>query len=139
VNKFVLGFFALLILPLCADAQASAVPVTEVLTWQLPTTASDGSALAGPLALTQTQIFASTSAIADNSAMTATAALGGNVTTYTYTATVANGTTLHFRIKSCNQGGCSPFSNEVTKQISVPTPGAPGSVQVIVTITTQAP
>jgi hypothetical protein len=137
MKRFFLSFLACL--PLCAFAQAGTVPVTAVLTWQLPTTASDGSAPTGALALTQMQVFASTNAIADTSAATATAALAGNATTYTYTTTVPNGTTLHFRVKACNQGGCGPFSNEATKLVSVPTPGAPGLVQVVVTITTQAP
>jgi hypothetical protein len=113
------------------------VPASAVLSWTLPTTALDGTVLTGPQALSEVQVFAATSAIPNASLTQPVAKLPGTATTYTYTTTAPNGSSLFFRVKACNVGGCSDFSNEAVKRITVSVPGAPSGVAVTVTVVVQ--
>lgn len=119
----------------CGHAYTQAnVPVSAVVSWTLPTMTADGSPLTGGNALTAVQVFASSTAIADGSTVQPTATLAPTAATWTYTTTAPNGSTLYFRAKACNVGGCSPFSNQATKAVTVSVPGAPAGVAVTVSV-----
>lgn len=126
-----------------APAQTVTVPATLNVSWTLPTqacvnapTCSQNVPLTGAYALTGIELYVSTSSIADDSTMAASAVFGASSTTATYNATVNNGQTLYVRVKAVNAFGKSPFSSEVSKLITVPArPGVPTSVTVTLTIT----
>lgn len=122
-----------------ADAQTTQqVQATASLSWTNATTGCIGNLCNQPLtgadALTKVQVFSSQSAIADTSTLTPVAELPPTATSYQYTATVPNGSTLYFRVKNCN-AICGPFSNEVSKAVRIIVPGLPTGVQVTVTVT----
>lgn len=118
-----------------ANAQAPAnVPVTALLSWNLPTATTAGEPLTGGNALTAVQVFASATAIADGSTVQPTATLAATATQWTYSTTEPNGSTLYFRVKACNVGGCSGFSPQATKAVRVNLPGAPDGVTVAVSV-----
>ncbi len=108
-----------------------AAAATATVTWSNPTTAIDGSPLTGAQALTSTQIFLATSPIADTSTMVPTATVtSGTSTTQTIAASV--GQTIYVRVKSCNQWGCSAFSNQGSKVVPGSIPGMPTSVTITI-------
>jgi len=139
MKRLTLSLVALLLLPIASIAQTANVPVTAILSWNNPTTDTAGGPLTGAAALTKVQIFASGAAIADASTilpvqeLTATAP-GVVPNTFTHSTTAANGSTLYFRIKACNIGGCSNFSAQATKVVRVTTPTAPDGLNVAVTV-----
>lgn len=118
---------ALLLLAL-APGLASAASVT--VSWVLPTTAVDGSSLTGAQAITSVQVFLATSSIADASTMAPTATLTATATTTNQVITAAAGQTIYARVKVCNSGGCSVFSNQATRLVPVAAPGVPTSVTI---------
>lgn len=124
---------------------AQTVPGTLRLTWTNPTTGCiTGSTppvcnqpLTGADALTAINVYISTSPIPDTSTMAPTIALPASATTTTHTMQVQRGQTIYARIKAINAAGASPFSNQVSKQITVPViPGVPSSVTVEIDIQT---
>jgi hypothetical protein len=121
-----------------AYAQAASVNASAVVTWTLPTTDAAGNPLTGTNALTKNQVFLSTSPIADSDTSIAPANEGtASATTISVSKTVPAGSTLYVRVKSCNASGCSPFSAQATKVLpAIPNtvPGAPGAVNVLVTV-----
>jgi hypothetical protein len=123
-----------------AGAQTSTpatVPASATLGWVLPTVGSDSvTPLTGGEALTGVNIYVSTSAIPDAPTGPATITLSAASTTTAYSATVAVGSTLHFRLAACNAFGCSALTPEVTKVVTGSTPGIPTSVTVSIKITT---
>lgn len=125
------------LLPAMLPAQTASVPATLNISWKLPTTATDGTALAGPLALTKLQVWVSQSPIQDATASAPSFELGPELTTTTYTTSAPNGSTLYVRMKACNIGGCSALSAQGSKAITVPAPGLPTDVQVQITIRAQ--
>lgn len=129
----VLCLFALFVVDE-ANAQTQNISAEARLSWVLPTTATDGTPLTGANALTKLQVFAATAPIADTSAAAPTAELSGTATTWTYTTTVPNGSTLYFRVKACNAAACGPFSNEANKLVKIVIPGAATGLTVTVTV-----
>ena len=123
----------LLIAATLALAQTSQRQMT--LTWVLPTTAIDGSALTGAQALTKIQVFVATATIPDNSTMTPTAELGPGVTSSVQTVTIAPGGTAFVRLKACNAPGCSDFSAQASKVFPPSVPNVPTTVTITVIIT----
>lgn len=125
--------FLLVFVPSASLAQA--VSGTANLNWIAPTTASDGTTpLTGGLALTKYQVFGATSSIPNSSTMAPTVEVTAPATTATVTMTVTNGQTLYFRVKACNSAGCSLFSTEASKVITLPVPGVPTTVTITLTI-----
>lgn len=124
----------------CAHAQSPPnVPVTAAVNWTLPTLATDGSALTGPQALTKLQLFVAPATIPINVGGSPTVELPPAATSHAYSTTAPNGSTLFFRLRACNAGGCSALSNEATKTIQVAVPGVPTGVGVTVTIVIATP
>lgn len=127
-------FIALVLaLAFAGVAQAQTVPVNTVLNWTLPTTDTGGAALTGALAITKVQVFLSSATIPATA--TPTVELTNAATTTTQNISIANGGTLFARLKVCNVGGCSAFTSEVTKAISVPVPNPPTNLTVTVNVT----
>lgn len=125
--------------PLISGAQTSPpVPASAVLSWTPPTLAENGSALTGAQAITANEIFASGSAIPDNIGSQPQGRVEGTVRNFTYTTTAPNNSTLYFRVRSCNLGGCSGLSAQIGKPIAVSVPGVPTGVAVTVTVVVQA-
>ena len=131
--KHLLWLIAILATP--AFAQEPTVPATLNLTWNLPTQTEDGTALTGPLALTKVQVFVATAPIANNSTMAPTVELAGGATGGTHTLSVPNGSTVFARVKACHAFGCSAFSNEDSKLVTVSLPGVPTNLQMQLQIT----
>lgn len=125
-------FLAILFLALLPGL-ASAASIT--VNWTLPLTAVDGTPLTGEQALTSVQVFLSTATIADSSTAAPTATLTATASTTTQTVTAAPGQTIYARIKACNSGGCSVFSNQAAKIVPVSVPGVPTNVTITLTIT----
>lgn len=128
-----------LLLPLfgsLAFGQDAGVAAQANVTWKLPTTAFDGTALTSPV--TKIQVWASTSSIPDN-APTPTLEIPSAATSWKYTTTVPNGSTLYFRVKACNIGGCSDLSAQTSKAVTVLVPGVPTGIAVTVTVTVTSP
>lgn len=118
-----------------ADAQTQPqVQAQAALSWTMPTTDTLGNPLTGANALQRVWVFASTSPITEANLGAPAADLPGTATSYQYTATVPNGSTLHFRLKACN-AQCSALSNQATKQVAVSIPNVPTGVSVTVTVT----
>lgn len=126
---------ALMLLALFALAPVFAHAATATFAWVAPATATDGTPLTGAQALTSYQIWVSTSTIPTTTTTTPTATLTGTATTTTQTIAVSAGGTIYARVKACNSGGCSDFSNEASKVLPVSVPGVPTSVTITLSIT----
>lgn len=128
---------AIALLALCvmgiANAQTASRSLT--LTWTLPNTATDGSTLTGPQALTKVQVFLSTTTIPDTSTAAPTVELAAGAVTTTQSFTVPVGGSLFARLKACNSAGCSVFSGEVSKNFPATVPMPPTNLTVTVNIT----
>ncbi len=122
MKKFLLA--ALLLLP----GLASAANIT--VSWVLPTQATDGTPLTGAQALSSVQVFLALAPIADNSTAAPTATLTATATTTNQVITASAGQTIYARIKVCNSGGCSVFSNQASKLVPVAVPGVPTNVTI---------
>lgn len=136
IKTFILSFM----IGLTATSNAQQVNGSATLTWVLPTTSIEGLGLTATNALTEVQVFLSTSPIADTSTALPTVTLGAGVTNTIYTMSVANGSTIYARIKACNKPStttqCSAFTTQVSKVVNASTvPGVPTSVTISVTIT----
>src|ERR1700761_4859045 len=118
---------ALALVSVAASAQAT-VSAANAVAWTAPTTAADGSALTGSLALTGYNVYADVAAIPDAPTAAPTATVDGTTNTATVTLTVSNNATIHIRVSACNVGGCGGLSTEATKAVSVPVPGIPTQV-----------
>jgi len=118
----------LLLLPMAAQA------ATINIGWNLPTTATDGTALTGAQALTSIQVFVSTSPITDANAVTPTVTLSGTAVTATQTIATTVGQTLYTRVKACNSQGCSALSNQASRVVPGSVPGVPTSVVIEISI-----
>lgn len=114
-------------------ANAQTVNADSTISWLAPTTAQDGSPLVGSLAVTSYNVFVSTAAVPDT-ATTPTVTLTGAALSYITSIPAKPNDTLHVRVQACNIGGCGPLTPEVTKSISVPTPGVPTNVTVAIQI-----
>ena len=114
------------------------VPAQAAVTWTLPTVATDGTPLTGSQAITKVQGFASIAPIPDATSAP-TAEIDGAPTKWQYTTTAPNGSTLYFRVRACNIGGCAALSNQATKVIKVEVPGVATGVQVTILVTVSVP
>jgi hypothetical protein len=126
---------AALLLGVSFTVQAQNVTGQVTVNWTNPTTAIDGSPLTGSQALTKNQIFVETATIPNGFAGAPKVEVGPSISTGAVTMTVPSGATLYVRVKSCNSGGCSDFSSEATKVVTVPRPGVPTTVTIQLTIT----
>lgn len=116
---------------------AENVSSTSVVSWNAPTTNTDGSALTN---LKEHQLFVAQAAIPDSVSVAPTAKIAAGTNTFSYQATVANGATLFFRVRACNTADvCSALSAEITKKVSVLIPSVPSGVNVTVTVTISIP
>lgn len=119
-----------------ANAQTARI---VTLSWDLPTTAVDGTALTGQNALTKMSVYLNTVPIQDNSSMQATVDLPAGTVSSIQNFTVPVGGTLYARVKACNAKGCSDFSGQVTKVFPAPPPSAPGvPTNLVITVTVSA-
>jgi hypothetical protein len=124
--------YLLALLPMVAVAQSA--PATVVVNWVAPTLTADGSPLTGSNVLTKYQIFVSTQPIADGYGAPPTTEVTSGTTT-TVNMNVAAGSTLYVRVKACNSTGCSLFSNQASKLVTILTPAPPTSVTITLTVT----
>lgn len=104
------------------------------ISWSAPLTAVDGSALTGSGAITGYNIYVDTAPVPDAPTAAPAAVIKGTATTTVASLTVANNATLHVRAQACNVSGCGPLSPEVTKVVTVPVPGVPTNVTIVVQI-----
>lgn len=118
---------------LVADAQAvETVAATANVSWTPPTTNTDGSPLTD---LKEHKLYVDTVPITD-ATTGAPIRVPVGTSTYTYKASIPNGSTLYFRLKACNAADvCSVFTPEVQKRVLILVPGVPTGVQVTVTVT----
>jgi len=87
------------------------------ISWAAPTQAIDGSPLTGENALTSYEVYQSTSEITEeNPGVKVEYPPDVLSTNYNLTGG-SEGFTYYFRIKACNIGGCSAFSNQASKFI----------------------
>jgi len=114
-------------LPLFAHA------ANATINWVAPATAVDGSALTGAQALTNYQVWVSTSSIASTTTAPPTATLTSTSTTTTQTIAASAGSKIYARVKACNGLLCSDFSAEATATVPVSAPGIPTSVTITIT------
>lgn len=119
----------LCVLPVFAHAAPSAT-----IAWTAPTTAVDGSALTGAQALTNYQVWVSSSPILDTSTAPPTVTLSNTVTTTTQTVSVPAGGTVYARVKACIVQLCSAFSAQASMAVPLSAPGIPTSVTVTITV-----
>jgi predicted phage tail protein len=121
----------LLLMFVTVGAYAQTVPGSATLTWTNPTPANTESAI------TAIEVHWATAPIADTDLTRAPqVTLTGGPTTTAQTISVANGSTLYFRLRAVNAAGKSPFSAQVSKLISVPVvTGAPTSLTVTISVT----
>ncbi len=129
--------FAALVTVAClfspAFAQTQTVDARAAISWTLPTQSTTGTALTGTDALQKVQLWVRTASIPD--ADTApTVVLPGTPTTYQWTGTIANGSTLYVRAKACN-AVCGAMTPQMTRMIQVAVPNVPDNVAVTVTVT----
>lgn len=118
-----------------AEAQTSDVQAKADFTFALPTAcAVPAGAPISQCPLTAIQAFVSTSPIADNSTMAPTAVLSATATSFSWTGTVANGSTVYGRFKAVS-GAPSAFSAQASKAVLISVPGVPTGVSVVVTVT----
>lgn len=129
-----LALALIFIISTAAAAQPANVPVTALVSWGLPPTTTAGEPLTGGNALTEMRLYAASAAIADASTMQPTATLAASATTWTYSTSAPNGSTLYVRAKACNVGGCSAFSQQATKAVQVNAPGVPTGTMITMTV-----
>lgn len=116
-------------------ALGQTVPATLTLNWTAPTVTDTGLPLTGSLAITQYQLVISTSAIDPNFAGTPTVVVTAPTLTSVQAMNVANGDTLHVRIRACNKPAaaldCSKWTSEGTKLVQVSTtPEVPTNIVI---------
>lgn len=133
MRKFI---YVLLLAAGAVSAQVANVPASVDVSWTAPTTAVDGSALTGALAVTGYNVYADVNPVPDVPTVAPVATVGGTALTTSVTMTVANNATLHLRVSACNVGGCGALSAEAVKMVTVPVPGVPTQVTILVTIKT---
>lgn len=122
--------FALTIAPVAEGAET--VAGSASVSWTPPTTNTDGSPLTD---LKEHKLYIDTAPITDATTVTPIRVPVGT-STYTYKASIPNGSTLYFRLKACNAADvCSVFTPEVQKRVLILVPGVPTGVQVTVTVT----
>lgn len=132
--------FLILCLALFASiVNAQQIPVDVTANWVNPTVTTTGLALTGTQALTETQVVMSTAVIPDNFSGTPTAVVTPTLSTTLQTLTIANGGTVHVRIRSCNKPtgvlDCSTWTAEATKTVSITTtPGMPTSTTITINV-----
>ena len=131
----------LLVLALIASVagaqDAPLVPASASVSWVHPTEARDGSALVGPQAITESLVYASTDPIPDDTAAEPVGRVAAPGRTFVHSVAAPNGSTLYFRVRSCNAGGCSDLSAQAEKPVRVSVPGVPSGVTVTVTVVLQ--
>lgn len=136
--RYLLALLALV--STCAYAQAATVTGKADYKWSNPTTGQPGNVpLTGSDALTKVQAWVKTAPIADTDTSAPTAELAATATTFTFTTTVPNGSTLYGRFKACTANACSAFSASVSKLVTVVVPDVPFGVSVTVTVTVTTP
>lgn len=126
----------------CAPVSAQAADVTAKadFTWTIQAVGSlTGQPpytlpLTGADALTKIQAWVSANPIPD-APTTPPVDLAPTATSYTYTTTVPNGSTLYGRFRQCTAKMCGILSPVVSKAVSVVVPGVPTGVAVTVTVT----
>lgn len=130
---FLVLLFLALFAALPAQAQTPPEVVAEAdLSWTLPTTDTLGAPLTGENALQKVQVYASTSPIGNDTTLPPIE-LPAAAQTFEYTGSVANGSTLYFRVRACN-AVCSALSSEATKEVRVSVPNVPTGVTVTVRV-----
>lgn len=102
--------------------------------WTLPTQAVDGSALTGNQALTKVQVWVASATIPLTTSAVPTVELGPGVTSTSQTITIPAGGAAFVRLKACNAGGCSAFTNEVSVPVPVAVPGLPTTVTIKIVV-----
>jgi hypothetical protein len=110
--------------------------------WTLPTfgctrgiSPCDRIPLTGDNAITQVNVYVSTSPIPDQPNTDSAIILGPGVTTAKHTVSVRNGDTIYVRLSVTNSDGTSPLSNVVTRPVDLPViPGVPTNVTITLTI-----
>lgn len=130
---------ALVFLLAASDAfSQTTVPVVVKINWINPTVGCtpnvspcDLAPLTGAAALTKTQIFADSATIPTTFAGAPDGEAPAPATTFTLNTTGTVGGSVFIRLKACNSSGCSAFSNEASKPIQIPIPGAPNGVTVV--------
>lgn len=124
------SLFALMFLLACASAFAAGFPKAVTITWKLPITNTDGTAIDSSSPLTKVQVFLANASIPDNSTAAPTVELGPAVVTTNQTFTVFAGGKLFVRVKACNANSCSDFSAQSSVDIPNSTPGVPTEVTI---------
>jgi hypothetical protein len=112
---------------------AQTVEAKATLTLFPPTLSTTNTPLTGADAITKTQVWVSTSPIADTDA-SPTAVLPGVATSYVWTGTVPNGSPIYARYSVCN-AACSGKSPQVSRAIQVAVPAVPQGAAITVTVT----
>ncbi len=126
-----LGLFCL---TTAAQAQDS-VTVEVDLEWTLPTEDTLGQPLTGERALQKVQVYGDTAPIPDD-ATTPIVELPPAATTYEWEGEVANGSTLYFRLRACNDL-CSAMSNEAFREVRISVPDVPTGITITVRVNLQ--
>lgn len=115
---------------------AFALPVESTTTWTAPTTDVNNNPLTGARALTHYEIFASTSPIpATPPTVPPTTIAPPNALTAQVTVDAVSGQTIYFRLRACNNFGCSALTNQIERPIIINgPPQPPTNFEVTVTV-----
>lgn len=130
---------ALLIASGSALAQQVTVPANVQVNWTAPTVSDEGVPLTGTLALTQYQLVLSASAIPPDFSGTPTAVVDAAQRSTASVLQIANGGTVHVRVRACNAPSgvlvCSNWTDEATKPVNVSTrPAPPTNVTIAIQV-----
>lgn len=111
------------------------VTVEVDLEWVLPTTDTLGEPLTGINALQKVQVYGDTQPIPAD-ATQPIIELPPAATTYEWEGEVANGSTLYFRLRACNDL-CSAMSNEAFREVRISVPDVPTGITIQVRVNLQ--
>lgn len=132
---FLVAWISVLAILVWEHAQAQTVPGTATLSWELPTTSVEGLPLTGPHALTAVHVHLSTQPIPADYDGEPTLTLPGSSSGAVYTMQVPNGSRLFARVRACNKGACSAWSEQASKWIEVDTtPDVPAGVTIEIAV-----
>ncbi len=125
---------ALILLCFVGIANAQIVSKSVKVTWILPTTYADGTALPTGT-LTKIQVYIGVGPIADNATVGPTVEVAPGAQPVLRTISVPAGGKVYARLRSCIVDNCSALSPEVTLDIPKLVPGFPTSVTLELVIT----
>lgn len=116
-------------------AQTSTPTVNATVSWTAPTTDVNGEPLTGAEALTQYEVWISTTNLSSGVTGSPTATVTATSTTVTQAVTASPGQTVYTVVEACNAVGCGAPSTEASAVIPSGVPSVPTSVTITIAVT----